>query len=1653
MLEAEPTETLNLDGKGPSPTELAEADRVVRFLEALLPALSDEGEAAQALHDIGQLKLHPLDNPEGALEALKAAFTRRPSLHVARAYHKAAMRAGSVDDQLLALEGAVRAAASPAARAALETERGTLLERTVGNLPAARQAYATAVELNPASLSAPLALLRLALKDGDHETAAALCRRVADTTSDARVKAEYLAWAGRLHESAGHREAAAAAVVSAEVHAPDSPSVRFLMERLHASGGKLRELVALLEAEIADGTLGAVEGWFDVGVLARYHLGDLDLAEKAFAKVAADASDATQKAALGELREIAAHKGEWQRVLDAQLQGLPSEGEGLGRAIAWTRVGQLREEKLDDLDGAAEAYAQGVEAEPTYLPALEGAGRVFGKKGTVDRLLWMHRLEADHAPSPGERAVALRRAGELLVADPARADEGITLLREALAAAPDHAGIFNALERALRRRGAFAELCDLYQHELERTAPSERPRRRAWLLLQIGELAADRLSDRRRAIAALRSAAEIPADAPHQALTRLGQLYEDEGDLAELEKVLLLLSGLTDDPVLLASLCERIAQLQEQRGDVDAAVATYRRALADAPSSHSIHAMAGRAFGRAERWPDLLALHQRSFESGSPAERAAYGYKAGVLLARRMGRLADGIARLEEVRKEAPAHAPTLAALASLYEDAQRWPELSSVLGGLPPTPARRVQRAALAEACGRLEEAATLWQEAVDAGVSAAARPRARLLAQLGRWKDLQASILAANPNGSASRAAAHARYRAAELHLERTGEPARAAELLTASVATDAESLTPRLALVRALDDDSPALRAALTELVARVRDPALREALLGQLANHRLMSEGEALATRVNQMSLAPRDPVLMVRIEQAMESRHNREALVALLRDLVRDPKADAALAAASGERLGALLEELGSLREAADAFEAALASEQPCFLARLALPRVYAALGDEPRLLQALRDLANALPPRAERAAVLRRLAAHHARHDDAYSAAATLEEALQAHPLDYVALRELAAMVEGSQPERMLDPLLRAFAAEPAGPQRRNVGLTLAARLVRASRLGPAREVLDRLLSDDANELRVWLLRAELETAAAAWAPAAQALATVAAHADAEPDVKIEALRRKVTLELDQLNDLEAARATADKLGELAPDDLPAMEVRLQVAEQAEDHPRAAELLARLVSQPLLDDERRAALQLQLASLQEVKLDDVAAAIRTLGGIKLPARRRDAVDRLLDLGGRTGRWDLAASALEATLDRGDAPNKDRSSSPDNGAEMEPQWELAIRSRLANLLEGPLARAESAVKQYERIVAIDPSHGPALERLAELSAASAPDKAIDYHSALLTANPMRLSSYRALRQLFIRVGEEDGAFLTEALLEGAGLADEEEGYFYTQRRARLHGTSDGVLSEEERALLAPEATSAPFALLHALTPHLATVFPVDYAGYGVAGPESAAGAPTQAAAQRAAQLFDVSAFRLLAAPNRVGACVEPGAPPVLLVPRNLDDATPREQGRVLGELMARVAFDSIVGDPRRLSPISPALLEHVLWAACELAAPDAVAPQRGRPVYEDIKRRLAAALVSQPRTELAMAAGRVLDESGWSGAGILESMERIGMRAALFAAQDPAVAIVAARAAGGRGLESLPASLAAALPFVVSRSHLALRRRLKMGVSS
>ena len=1534
-------EETQLNGREPSADEVNRARAMSALLALMAQTATTDDEAARLSHELAELRAHPLRDAAGALEAIRKAAMRSPSFGIARSYRRVAVGRGgeATDDLIAALEAEARFAPTPAAKAALEAHRGLVLERLRDNAAAAKRAYEAALAVSPSEADALLGLLRLAMAELDLEGAAAHAQALAGGLTEAAPRGELFALAARLTERAGHADEALGILAQAALYAPELPSILFHRERSARSPESVSALCTALEAAIEAGTVPAGEAWLEIGFYARLVLDDLALAERALRKAAGASGIVERRCAETELVLLWAGQGRASEAAAIATRLADAETEPLARAIAWTQVGTLREAN-GEVRGAADAYRRAVETLPSHLPALEGAGRTHAQLDDREGLTWVHLAEAEQGATPIDRAIALRRAADLFAREPGTQPRAIELLQRAWREVPGHDGIFLALERLLAKAKRWDDLRKLYEEALPHVIA---PAARARLLMRLGALCEEQSPDLARSVSAYKEAAELPASARELALGELERVLEEVGDLAALEALLLEAGRSAQDPVQQAGFEERLAALREARGDAAGAREIYRSAVAKAPSTHTVVAAAGRAFARAGDHQALIELYEHTARGGSERERVSYGYKAGMLYARSLGDPDAAIARLERVLEESPGHAPSLVALSDLYQGRRSWGELEAVLSKLPDSPPQRVKRAVVAELAGRLEDALTLWEPLAEAGVGLALRAVARLLARVERWPELAARYEA---DAAASPDDPHARWRAAEIYAERLGDEERAAKLL--------ERAPPASTLALLLARRTPSTSAAAT-LLARAAealgDAALRGAVLAELATADLLAGDTPAATRW--LASAPGNAVTAVYREHLDEARCDRTALIERLRAQSQET-GDADAAAQADVRLARLLDELGSRREALDALERAATALHPPLTAFLMMPRLYAALDDHERYAASLGALAEALPEGELRSTALRRLAGVYVQNGDRERAVGTLEWALRGDPRDFASLRELQRLVDADDHERLVAPLLRAWEQEPPGRQRLALGLAAAVRLAWLGRHDGARDALERVQAESPDHLPALLARAELEARAGEWPAAVQALGRIAEHGDEV--LRREALFRLLKAQLGPALDVEGARRSAQSLCALTGSDAPSLALAYRAADAAGAHDEAIEILERLTAQKDVSDDDCARYELELATRYEQHRGDAVKAIEILGRMRVQERRREAIERLMALGEKSNRWDVAAVALEQALERPGG--------------LDPSWEVAIRSRLASLLEGPLGRKEAAVRQYERVVELDASQIPVLERLAHLTADD-PKKAMVHHRALIAADPTRLASYRTLRKLALAVSDDDAAFLVEAVLDGAGEADEEEAYFYQQHRARMRGLADGKLERAELEAVAPQLRRPALALFAAVAPALAKVFPVDVAAYGlVAGAASVTPEATlRECADRVAAMLGVGSFALHLVANRLGPCVELGSPTPLFLPRALDEAPPREQAFTLGELLGRVAFGLQVGDPRRVAAVTPTLVDYLGWAIREIGDGTFVSPARGKAVYDDIRRHLGAALDSEETKSL------------------------------------------------------------------------------------
>ncbi len=1659
--------TIRLEGRQPNQTEIDLARATIETIRQLLPRFDDEGDVVRGFFDIGELYAYPIGNAEEALIAMREAFRRRPgSLAICRGYRKAATRLGSLTDIAAALDAEAAVAPTQEARAALRNAKAELLETRLQDAAAARSSYGAALEAQPGDVVALSALERLSAADGDRSAAADWARRLADAVTDPSLRAEHLARSARYYESIGQLAEAQERARTARASAARAPSVVFLLERLAASTGNFAELAQIREQAISEGEFPASLGWFDLGIIARYRLGNRELAARAFAEAAKHTTGASRTSALAELATVLEEREDWTAFVGVQAERVEIETSTRERASLWFQIGVAQSQFLKDDASAATSFENALAQDPSYSPALEAAGRLYQRLGSRDKLLRMHRLEADAAATPMERGAALRRAGDMLAGEEATIDDGIALLREAVSLLPGNLSAFASLERALRKHESWIDLLALYDSELARTQVDGR---RAWLLNQIGALAADRLGDARRAIDAFRRASELDGGRIPYARIRLSQLLEDQEDFAGLALVLDHLAQDVEDPTQAASILERLAGVHERRGEPDAAVEVYRRAVERAPASHPVHASAGRAFQRAGAFEELAYLYDAAARNAEGPARARWLIRAAEVYDRDLRRREEAALRLREALVLTPESEEARAELVQLLTAEQRWREVRRVLDAGPDQPHLLVRRAALAEVEGDVDIAATLYAQAVEAGVHAARGSQARALAASGRFRELVDLYSTLEVDGVGL---GHAQYRAAEIAGELVGDFDAAITAADRARVALPDSLSPVLLIAR-LPTSAGSTRVldAITILEARVDDKATRyvcalararataagsdAAANGENDAETISAQnrdaGRGIAILSSLLALQPGDPVISVEVELGLEKLQDRIGLIEVLRRAPAETKLVPELLSTRLTASASTLEEVGQLREAADALEAAVAAESTRFSrARFMMPRVYRALDDEAEYLNALRALGAALPPSPERALTMRHVAkAIASRKGSAEEVIGALEDALQAYPTDYEALRELnSALIKVGQRERIIDALMRAFNAETNHPAFAQVGAALGVALVDANRMDAARNTAERVLGVVPDDQRALMILADVQERTEQWVDAASTLTLVSATLAPDSAVRFEALCRLARIQGAKLADMERARTTVTRLSALPTMDPVALSMRLELELLVGDHRAAVSTLENLVEMPEIENSVRVLHQIRLAQLREQELNDVPGAIAVLSRVTAQDQREFTINELMRLGEASGRWDLAASALESALDRGPSVNRD--------------WERSVRVRLADLCDGPLARPESARRHYERIVEIDPRDVRALERLSELSAGADPARAMAYHRQLIALDPTRIAAYRALRKLSLLAGDNDTAFRVEALLVGLGIAEEEEAYFYKQRKAALPRGISGELHRDELAAIFPEMESPAIALLGALAPATARVFPVDFAGYGIdpveRSPEGAMG-----------QIIEESA-RLLGRRNvlwtfvasKLGPCAETSERSLVLIPRSLDEAMPREQRFVAAALMTRVATGTSICDPRRANPATTRDIEMLLGAACDITVPEYTRTGGGSVVYEDVKKRLEAAIQATGVAEnVRKAATRLVQEPGGiQGAAVQRTVWRASARAALLASQDPSVAIPAFRTYASmfqdegaeRAAYELPESALAVLGFVLSAEHGAILRRLGAQIS-
>ena len=1085
-------------------------------------------------------------------------------------------------------------------------------------------------------------------------------------------------------------------------------------------------------------------------------------------------------------------------------------------APLWFEAGRLYEHELANHREAAVNYQESHRADPTYLPVIHAARRLFGQLGKWGMVAMLIDEEMRLPGAPV--AMLLIEKARIHEAKLARPEDAVAIYRQVLAHEPENPIAVDSVVRALSARGVFVDVVEVL---VAAAAAAKRDGLKAAWLLEAARLCETRLNDDSRALGYVEEADHyIPNRRP--VLEMLRRLYARRGDQQRLADVLEKLADNASTGVEAVTFLSERARI-ESASDTDLdgirrAVGALEEARARAPQDTLVLAELCRLYERLEMWPSLAdCVEARALSANDRRDRLAYTADAARIAEERLGEVERAIRLYRACVEIDSSDQLALSALGRLFAKTKRYEELSHIYDvqhestvdtqqkipllfkqaellafqlddvdnallrlrqilELSPgyVPASKLA-AALYTRLGRHKELVEVWEAelkhnvdkdqglfllekiadllenhlfdipaAIDAyqrmlklhaGYLPALRSLGRLYSQQERWDDLLKVNLEEAQSVSDQNVVVSLWFRNGEVLADKLGRVDEAIESFNRAL----QLMPTYLPALKALGGIY-ARAGRFIELVAMHR----AEAEVARRAEHRaqlLFVAAELLETRVVDVDGAVRtykevlaeDPAHLP-ARRALKRIATRRGDAAMLFELlqgeltvVSDGRDRALLRCAIAELLERRLDRVD---DAATMLEGALKDAPTLLLAHEALVSLLSRHNRATAEAAARERMQGVLPDADGRVANVRALVDLYLhRLDDPARALDAARRLLVMVPTDRPALRSCLGCALRLRDYRAAISAATSLAKlEPSADEVCNLYLQMAT--WREGHIEPAEDPLPdyiRML-EFAPQHPIALRAVErLYVERRAW-QALYKLHEREGQALTEPRLIVDNAMKMGELAENRLNRLDDARACYERAFAAKSDHLPAIS-RLKELYGKEGRPQDQLRLLTLEAKTSKDPAHAIRTLLEVGALQRDKFGDVDAAIdcfaRVLERDPLHAQAQPALEALL-VG--ASRWSDLAGLYER---RADALPMDAATQPQR---------IELLFRAAHLAAERLQNAPEAIRLYERVIQIAPTHTSALLHLGNLGFATGDwDKAIAAYSALLpiAGDPMLL----------------------------------------------------------------------------------------------------------------------------------------------------------------------------------------------------------------------------------------------------------------------------------------------------------------------------
>jgi tetratricopeptide (TPR) repeat protein len=372
-----------------------------------------------------------------------------------------------------------------------------------------------------------------------------------------------------------------------------------------------------------------------------------------------------------DLERLYRQERKWEALVETYRKHLVVTADATERIDLFTKMGQVYEQELRDLDRAIDAYNDVLSVESDHPAALAGLANLYEETEQWDRAVEMMRRLSRISDDPKQKVDLNYRLGRIFDEQMKEPEPAQEYLVEALSQDPAHVPSMLSLLGIYKRRGDWLKAAQLM---VRAEAATANPLEKSRLLHEAGKIFQEKLGD--EAQAADLYARVLQLDPEHvEAAEPLSQLYFAREEWSPLVPILEMLARKADRKTNreLTLLYHRLAKAADKLGENEKALKYYKQSY-DLDSTYlpTLVDRAGLLY-RLEHWDDAFRIYQTILvhhrDTQKDDEIVDIFFRLGRIKLK-LGERTKAVNMFEKALEIQPGHRATLQALIDLYTDA-----------------------------------------------------------------------------------------------------------------------------------------------------------------------------------------------------------------------------------------------------------------------------------------------------------------------------------------------------------------------------------------------------------------------------------------------------------------------------------------------------------------------------------------------------------------------------------------------------------------------------------------------------------------------------------------------------------------------------------------------------------------------------------------------------------------------------------------------------------------------------------------------------------------------------------------------------------------------------------------------------------------------